>query len=58
MTCLQVTKLISESQERSLSLFEKTGMNAHLLICPHCVNFNHNVKQIRKMMKEFAKSEA
>ncbi|OOF66209.1 zf-HC2 domain-containing protein [Rodentibacter caecimuris] len=56
MNCLQVTKLISDSQERSLSFLEKTGMNAHLLICPHCLNFNRNTKQIRKMMKKFAKN--
>ncbi|MDC2825596.1 zf-HC2 domain-containing protein [Rodentibacter pneumotropicus] len=55
MNCLQVTKLISDSQERPLSFLEKTGMNAHLLICPHCVNFNQNVQQIRKMMKTFSK---
>ncbi|WP_032092699.1 zf-HC2 domain-containing protein [Necropsobacter rosorum] len=54
MNCRQVTKLISDSRERTLNLQEKIGMKAHLLFCPHCRNFQQHCKQINKLMKQFA----
>ncbi|MDG6881230.1 Uncharacterised protein [Phocoenobacter uteri] len=57
MKCLQVTKLISQSQERKLKLAEKCGVVSHLVICPQCRNFNQNCQTMRQMMKKFAKEE-
>ncbi len=54
MRCLQVTKLISQSQERKLTYAEKLGMIPHLAICFHCRNFNKNCRTLRKMMQKFA----
>ncbi|MFY3389268.1 zf-HC2 domain-containing protein [Mannheimia haemolytica] len=36
MNCRQVTRLISDSKERKLTLKEKIGVKTHLIICPYC----------------------
>lgn len=57
MKCLQASKMISLSQERDLTLKEKTALYSHLIICPQCRNFNKNCQALRQMMKTFAKRE-
>ncbi len=54
MNCLEVTKLVSDSQERPLSFKEKIGVRAHLLYCPHCRNFAKHCQQMSQLMKKFA----
>ncbi|MDD7426253.1 MAG: zf-HC2 domain-containing protein [[Actinobacillus] rossii] len=54
MNCLEVTKLVSDSQERPLSFKEKIGVRSHLLYCPHCRNFAKHCQQMSQLMKKFA----
>ena len=42
MRCRQATRLISDAHERELALNELLGLRVHLLICPHCRQFQRN----------------
>ncbi len=57
MNCKQVTRLISESQERPLSLTEKISLKAHVMICVGCKNFSLQVPFLSKAMKAYANRE-
>lgn len=54
LNCREVTRLVSESQERSLSVTEKLSLNLHLMMCDGCRNFSRQVPFLRKAMRSFA----
>ena len=56
MRCIQATRIISDSHERSLELQEKMGLKMHLLTCPHCRRFQRNCKTLSMVMKKFKDS--
>ena len=53
LSCKKVTRLVSESLERPLTLGEKTQLKLHLLICSACTNFDKNLKTLRVAMRHF-----
>ena len=56
MRCIQATRIISDSHERSLELQEKMGLKMPLLTCPHCRRFQRNCETLSEMMKKFKDS--
>lgn len=54
MNCQQATKLISESQERALSLPEKMNLKLHVMMCSGCRNFSLQVPFLGKAMRAYA----
>lgn len=54
MNCQQATKLISESQERALSMPEKVSLKVHVMMCSGCKNFSLQVPFLSKAMKAYA----
>jgi len=57
MNCKQATRLISESQDRSLSLAEKMSLKVHVMMCTGCKNFSLQVPFLSKAMKAYANRE-
>ena len=55
LNCRQATRLISESQERPLSLQEKLTLKMHTLMCEGCKNFSLQVPFLGKAMRAYAK---
>jgi len=55
MNCQQATRLISESQDRPLSMTEKLSLKMHLMMCAGCKNFSLQVPFLSKAMKAYAK---
>lgn len=55
MNCHQATRLISESQDRSLSLTEKMSLKVHVMMCTGCKNFSLQVPFLSQAMKAYAK---
>ncbi len=55
MNCQKATRLISESQERSLSLPEKMSLKVHVMMCSGCKNFSLQVPFLSQAMKAYAK---
>lgn len=54
MNCSEATRLLSESQERTLTLKERMALRLHLMMCSGCTNFGANLKFIRKAMRAYA----
>lgn len=55
MNCKQATRLISESQDRALSLSEKMALKMHVLMCAGCKNFSLQIPFLSQAMKAYAK---
>lgn len=50
LTCKQTSQLISEGQERKLSLWEKLGLKIHLWMCTNCRRFEQQIHFIRQVL--------
>lgn len=57
MNCLEATRLISESQERRLSVPEKVTLKMHVMMCSGCKNFSLQVPFLGKAMRAYAQWE-
>jgi hypothetical protein len=55
LKCKQATELISQSQDRALTLNERIRLKLHLLICVGCDNCNKQMSFIHKAMEQFRK---
>lgn len=47
LNCCEVTRLLSDGQERKLRLKERLQLFLHLLWCRACRNFGQHMKAIR-----------
>jgi len=54
LNCRQASRLISEAQERPLSLAEKISLKLHVLMCAGCKNFSLQVPFLSKAMRAYA----
>ncbi|MFZ5523534.1 MAG: zf-HC2 domain-containing protein [Pseudomonadota bacterium] len=52
LNCKQNTELLSQAQERPVTLREKMAMRMHLLMCDGCRNFEKQLAFIRKAVRE------
>jgi hypothetical protein len=57
MNCQQATRLISESQDRPLSLSEKMALKVHVMMCAGCKNFSLQLPFISQAMRAYAKGK-
>jgi len=55
MNCQKSTQLLSESQERHLSLKEKILLKTHVMMCSGCRNFGEQMKSLRELSRAYAK---
>jgi len=54
LSCRDVTRLISESMDRSLPLRKRIGVRVHFLICRFCARYERQLLQIREMARHLA----
>jgi hypothetical protein len=57
LNCKDVTRLISESMDRSLPLGKRIAVRFHLLICKFCVRYEKQLLQIREMTRRLVATE-
>ena len=57
LNCKSATRLVSEAQERALSVRERMGLNVHLLMCSGCRNFSQQIPLLRQAMRGFAQGD-
>ena len=57
LNCREATRLLSESQERSLALKERMSLKMHVMMCSGCRNFGTQMDTLRKMARAFARGE-
>ncbi len=57
LNCHDATKLMSEAQERPLSLTEKVPLKLHTMMCAGCRNFGEQMNSLRVMTRAYAKGK-
>jgi hypothetical protein len=57
MNCEQATRLMSEAQERPLSLKEKTELKFHTVMCSGCRRFGEQMTLLRRFSKASGQSD-
>ena len=57
LNCQEITRLVSEAQDRPLTLGEKLSLRTHLFMCSGCRNYEKNITSLRLIMKSFAKGK-
>ena len=57
LSCKDVTKLLSESMDRSLPLGKRVGVRVHLLICRFCASYKRQLLLIREAARRIAAME-
>ena len=57
LTCKQATKLMSQTQEKKLSLRKHVTLRLHLTMCSGCKNYNKQMDFIRKACRHIGGSE-
>lgn len=53
LKCKEVTHLLSEAQDRELSVTEKLPLRMHLLICQGCRNFKQQMTFLREACRSY-----
>lgn len=54
LNCVQVTRLYSESQERTLSVGERMSLQVHVMMCSACRNFGKQMSVLRNAARTYA----
>lgn len=54
-SCREVTRLLSEAQERSLGLGERASLRLHLMMCAACRNFGQQMDSLRQISRAYAR---
>ena len=51
--CRQITALISQRADRSLTRSERLALRLHLMICPHCREYARQIELVQQAVKKF-----
>jgi len=54
LSCKEVTRLVSQRQDRALGLGERVALRLHLAICEGCRNVNTQFDFLRRAMRRLA----
>ena len=50
--CDKVSKYVSDSMDRKLSIWQRLGVRMHLLMCGHCARFTQQLLLIRRLSRK------
>lgn len=53
LSCKEATELMSQEQDRPLSLAERLGLRLHVLICSACTNYRRQMSVLRAACRRF-----
>ena len=53
LNCKQTSRLLSEAQDRRLSLFERVTLRVHLGVCDACTQFSRQLEFLRAAMRAY-----
>lgn len=51
LTCKEVSVVLSQAQDRDISLIERLQMEAHLKLCEGCRNFHRQLDFLRRAIR-------
>ena len=52
-TCKEVSRLVSEGQDRQLGRAERLAIRIHMLMCRGCRRFEEQMNFMRQVLKRF-----
>ncbi|MHB1676195.1 MAG: anti-sigma factor family protein [Sulfuriferula sp.] len=55
LNCQETTCLLSESQERTLTVPEHMSLKMHMIMCSGCRNFEKQISTLRQAARAYAK---
>jgi hypothetical protein len=58
LNCREATRLLSESQDRPLTLKEKASLRLHTAMCSGCRNTRHQMEFIRDAVRQYAQGDS
>ncbi len=53
LNCKETTRLLSESQDRPLTLIEKINLRLHLSFCDGCTRYKSHLNNIRHFLNHY-----
>lgn len=56
LTCKEVTHLLSEGQDRKLTVAERARLEMHLLVCDGCSNFRKQMHFLRSACRRYVEA--
>ena len=57
LSCREASRLLSQGQDRELSLGERAALQAHLAICRGCRTLNAQIELLRRALRHRAKDD-
>ena len=52
LNCKEVSVLLSQTEDRRISLLERLRLRAHLKVCVGCMNFQRQLNFLRKAIRQ------
>jgi hypothetical protein len=57
MNCKKATQLLSEAQDRELSLSERAALKIHVMMCSGCANFSQQINLLRSFTQSYTQGD-
>jgi predicted anti-sigma-YlaC factor YlaD len=57
LSCKEASRLMSQGQDRDLTVGEKLALRAHLAICAACRNFDEQLAFLRRAVRRLAEKD-
>ena len=57
LNCQEVSRLISDGQDRDLPAAERARMRLHFVICSSCRNVDEQMQFLRRAMREMGRKD-
>ena len=54
LSCKDVSRLVSQGQDRPLTWWERWTMRMHLAVCAACTRFDAQMRFLRKAMRKYS----
>lgn len=55
LSCKDVSVLLSQARERRLGLWERVGLELHLMMCKGCTNFRKQLDFISAALRRYGR---
>lgn len=52
MNCQKISRMVSDSMDRKLPLYQRLGIRMHLLMCKYCYRYRKQLFFLRKVIQK------